>query len=68
MAVQQFHLLGDPVSSAKNIELDEKANVDDVKDVIASHFAIVSPNGEPVHYLFPKFTRHIRLLRRDILY
>lgn len=51
MAVQQFHLLGDPVSSARNIELDEKANVNDVKDLIASHFAIVSPNGEPEHYL-----------------
>lgn len=51
MAVKQFHLLGDPISSARNIELDEKANVNDVKDLIASHFAIVSPNGEPEHYL-----------------
>ncbi|KAJ5331116.1 cytochrome P450 monooxygenase [Penicillium atrosanguineum] len=45
MAVQQFHLLGDHVSSARNVELSDKLKVEDVKDLIASHFAIVSANG-----------------------
>lgn len=51
MAVQQFHLLGDHVSSARSIELSDKLNSEDVKNLIASHFAIVSPNGEPIHTL-----------------
>jgi hypothetical protein len=45
MAVKQFYLLGDPVSSARNIELDQTLAIDGLKDLIASHFAIVSPNG-----------------------
>jgi len=45
MAVQQFYLLGTAVSSARNIEVDGTLAIDDVKDLIASHFAIVKPNG-----------------------
>jgi hypothetical protein len=45
MAVKQFYLLGDPVSSARNIELDHTLAIDGLKGLIASHFAIVSPNG-----------------------
>lgn len=45
MSAKQFYLLGDPVSSAKNIDVDPKSNVDGLKDLIAAHFAIVEPSG-----------------------
>lgn len=46
MTVQQFYLLGEPASSARDIDVEDTLPIDDVKDLIASHFAIVSPNGE----------------------
>lgn len=47
MTVQQFYLLGEPASSARDVNVEDTLVIDDVKDLIASHFAIVSPNGEP---------------------
>lgn len=45
MVSQQFYLLGEPVSSARTIELD-CSNIDDLRHLVASHFAIVEPSGE----------------------
>ncbi|KAJ5204194.1 uncharacterized protein N7498_005073 [Penicillium cinerascens] len=45
MTVQQFYLLGEPASSARDVDVEDTLAIDDVKDLIASHFAIVSPNG-----------------------
>ncbi|KAI2732314.1 hypothetical protein CBS147332_1453 [Penicillium roqueforti] len=45
MSAKQFYLLGEPVSSAKNIDVDPKSDLGELKDLIAAHFAIVEPNG-----------------------
>ncbi|OJJ32920.1 hypothetical protein ASPWEDRAFT_61130 [Aspergillus wentii DTO 134E9] len=44
MPTQQFHLLGEEPSSAKQIDVSVKTLVD-LKDLIAAHFAIVEPSG-----------------------
>ncbi|KAH8695415.1 putative cytochrome P450 monooxygenase [Talaromyces proteolyticus] len=44
MPSQQFYLLGEP-GPAKEIEVDTSQSIDDLKDLIASHFAIVEPTG-----------------------
>lgn len=40
-----FHLLGDPESSSKDIQVDSKGDVFDLKNLVAAHFAIVESNG-----------------------
>jgi hypothetical protein len=45
MLSQSFYLLGDAPASARTIEADESASLDDLKDLIASHFAIVVADG-----------------------
>ncbi|KAL4790307.1 cytochrome P450 [Aspergillus venezuelensis] len=45
MPSQQFYLLGEPVSSARTIELDDVKDLDDLRTLIAAHFAIVEPSG-----------------------
>lgn len=47
MLSQSFYLLGDAPASARTIEADESASLDDLKDLIASHFAIVVADGKP---------------------
>ncbi|RFU24445.1 hypothetical protein B7463_g11896, partial [Scytalidium lignicola] len=44
MPSQQFHLLGEPLSTTKDIDV-LTSNIDEFKNVIASHFAIVEPSG-----------------------
>lgn len=46
MTTKQFYLLGEPVSSAKKIDVDTTSGINGLKDQIAAHFAIVEPNGE----------------------
>lgn len=46
MPAQQFYLLGEPISSAKHIEVDTTLDLDGLKDLIAAHFAIVEPDGK----------------------
>jgi hypothetical protein len=45
MPAKQFYLLGEEVSSARNIDVDPKSDLGDLKHLIAAHFAIVEPNG-----------------------
>ncbi|KAJ5305721.1 hypothetical protein N7508_004736 [Penicillium antarcticum] len=45
MPAKQFYLLGEAVSSAKNIDVDEKSGLEDLQHLIAAHFAVVEPNG-----------------------
>lgn len=45
MAVQQFYLLGEPVTSTREIEISSNLDLDGLKHLIASYFAIVEPNG-----------------------
>jgi hypothetical protein len=46
MPAMQFYLLGDPVSSARNIDVDLTSDLGGLKDLIAAHFAIVEPSGK----------------------
>nr|XP_001393058.2 cytochrome P450 monooxygenase [Aspergillus niger CBS 513.88] len=45
MPSQTFYLLGESPSSAKEIQIDPSATIDDLKHLIAAHFAIVEPSG-----------------------
>lgn len=46
MVVKQFYLLGDPSSTARNVEFDEKLDFEGLQHWIAGQFAIVEPNGK----------------------
>ncbi|QKX56912.1 uncharacterized protein TRUGW13939_04020 [Talaromyces rugulosus] len=45
MPVQKFYLLGEPISSSKDIDVDPAISIDDLQHLIAAHFAIVEPSG-----------------------
>ncbi|KAJ5296527.1 uncharacterized protein N7443_007420 [Penicillium atrosanguineum] len=45
MAVKQFYLLGEPSSSARNVEVDSSLDSEGLQHLIAGHFAIVEPHG-----------------------
>ncbi|RHZ55474.1 hypothetical protein CDV55_102768 [Aspergillus turcosus] len=45
MASQQFYLLGESISSARTISLDGIHDLEGLRHLIASHFAIVEPSG-----------------------
>ncbi|KAJ9492643.1 hypothetical protein VN97_g604 [Penicillium thymicola] len=45
MPAKQFYLLGEPVSSVRNIDVDPKSDLGGLKDLIAAHFAIVESSG-----------------------
>ncbi|KAJ5995206.1 hypothetical protein N7481_002183 [Penicillium waksmanii] len=51
MTLQKFHLLGDEVSTARPIEVDSRAQLNELKHLVAAHFAIVEPKGECRHSL-----------------
>jgi hypothetical protein len=41
-----FHLLGEPITTAKEIQFESTATYDDLRHLIAAHFAIVEPDGK----------------------
>ncbi|KAE8377715.1 cytochrome P450 [Aspergillus bertholletiae] len=45
MAIKLFYLAGESSSTAREIELDSTLDYDELKHLIAAHFAIVEPNG-----------------------
>ncbi|PKX97277.1 cytochrome P450 [Aspergillus novofumigatus IBT 16806] len=45
MASQQFYLLGESISSARTISLDGIHDLEGLRNLIASHFAIIEPSG-----------------------
>lgn len=46
MPSQRFYLLGNPVTSAIEVEIESSTDLDGLKHLIAAHFAIVEPNGK----------------------
>lgn len=46
MTLQKFHLLGDIVSTTIPIEFDPLLQLDELKHLVAAHFAIVEPKGD----------------------
>lgn len=53
MPSQTFYLLGQDVSTAKTIEVNHSKSLEDLKLLIAAHFAITDPNGEWPFVLHP---------------
>lgn len=51
MPAKLFFLLGEDVSSARNIDVDPTSGLEDLKHLIAAHFAIVEPNGKSKAWL-----------------
>ncbi|KAL6691459.1 cytochrome P450 [Trichoderma pleuroticola] len=45
MAVQQFYLLGELITSAREIDISSNLDLDGLKHLVASYFAIVEPTG-----------------------
>ncbi|KAJ5742765.1 uncharacterized protein N7511_011166 [Penicillium nucicola] len=45
MPAKQFYLLGEAVSSARNIDVDPTSGLENLQHLIAAHFAVVEPNG-----------------------
>ncbi|CAG7556353.1 unnamed protein product [Fusarium equiseti] len=45
MSTKQFHLLGEAASTAREIELPPNVDFEELQGIVASHFAIVKPNG-----------------------
>lgn len=44
MSTQKFHLLGEPASSARELEINIKSDLDELKDVVAE--SVVEPAGK----------------------
>ncbi|PYI15692.1 cytochrome P450 monooxygenase [Aspergillus violaceofuscus CBS 115571] len=45
MPAKQFYLLGEPVATAREIEVDSALDFGELQHLLAAHFAIVDPNG-----------------------
>ncbi|KAL3953059.1 hypothetical protein ACCO45_013002 [Purpureocillium lilacinum] len=43
MSTKQFYLLGEAASAARDIEIDDSADFEELQSIVASHFAIVDP-------------------------
>ncbi|KAF5602864.1 cytochrome P450 monooxygenase oxidoreductase [Fusarium subglutinans] len=45
MATKQFFILGEAPSTARDVELPSDVDFEELQNIVASHFAIVKPNG-----------------------
>lgn len=45
MPSHQFYLLGEPASSARQIDLDQTLSFEGLQYLVAAHFAVVEPKG-----------------------
>ena len=52
MAFKRFYLLGDDLSAGKEIDVPSSIDDDGLRNLIASHFAIVQPKGTQRKLLF----------------
>ncbi|KAJ5402575.1 uncharacterized protein N7487_008471 [Penicillium crustosum] len=48
MPSQRFYLLGNPVTSAVEVEIESSTDLEGLKHLIAAHFAIVEPNVQDI--------------------
>jgi hypothetical protein len=56
MATKQFYLLGEAESTAREVELPPSVDFEELQSIVASHFAIVKPNG--TCHVLPACKRH----------
>jgi hypothetical protein len=45
MATQRFYLLGEDASTAREIQVTSDTDLEDLQEIVASHFGIVEPKG-----------------------
>lgn len=56
MSTKQFYLLGEAESTAREVELPPAVDFEELQNIVASHYAIVKPNGNfthLIHHLYP---------------
>lgn len=62
MSTKQFYLLGEAASTARDIEMDDSADFEELQSIVASHFAIVDPRCKlsklPYSSRRPNWLRH----------
>jgi len=46
MSTKQFYLLGESPPTAREVELPPAVDFEELQNIVASHFAIVKPNGK----------------------
>jgi hypothetical protein len=46
MPSNTFYLLGEDISTAKEVEFDTSQSIEGLRHLIAAHFAIVEPSGK----------------------
>lgn len=51
MPRQTFYLFGENISTAKEIEIDASQGIEEVKHLVAAHFAIIEPSGKQCDHL-----------------
>jgi hypothetical protein len=51
MSTKQFYLLGEAESTAREVELPPAVDFEELQNIIASHYAIVKPDGNDTHLI-----------------
>ncbi len=46
MSTKQFYLLGEDITTARDIELPESTDFEELQHHIAAHYSIVDPKGK----------------------
>ncbi|KAH6867381.1 monooxygenase [Thelonectria olida] len=65
MATKQFYLLGEAASTAREIEIPQSSDLEELQNIVASHFAIVKPKGVGFIYNDRRLTAVSDILDKD---
>ncbi|KAH7239981.1 cytochrome P450 [Fusarium redolens] len=65
MATKHFYLLGESPSTAREVELPPAVEFEELQNIVASHFAIVKPNGVGFVYDDRRLTAVSEVLDND---
>ncbi|KAH8912836.1 cytochrome P450 CYP540B16 [Coniochaeta sp. PMI_546] len=65
MTSKQFYLLGEAPSTARTIEFPQSTDFEDLQHIVASHFAVVEPNGVGFVYDDSRLTAVSEVLESD---
>ncbi|KAF4972720.1 hypothetical protein FZEAL_9548 [Fusarium zealandicum] len=65
MATKQFHLLGEEPTTTRDVEIPQSADFEELQNIVASHFAIVQPQGVGFVYNDCRLTAVSDILDKD---
>ncbi|KIL88163.1 cytochrome p450 oxidoreductase [Fusarium avenaceum] len=65
MSTKQFYLLGEAESTAREVELPPAVDFEELQNIVASHYAIVKPNGVGFIHNDRKLTAVSDVLEKD---